>query len=157
MEQLTFKEITDPKAIGKAFTVYPADWKEVLLPTWPEYVETARVYGLFQEDRLTTVGILFHGAAPEMEAFETTAHRLFGEGHPYLGFLYTLPEYRGRGYAPKWLKALRKTLPEKMIWLTVEDPGLITFYETNGFILLAKSTTHEEWLLQWPTGKPPHH
>ena len=142
-----FTEIKAHTDIEEAFSLYPQDWKDVLLPVWPLYAENARVYALLDEKSIVTLGILFYGNAPEMQAFPEMSARLFKEGKPYIGFLYTLPEYRGRGYASLWLTELKNRIPGSAFWLTVEDPGLIPFYEANGFILSGKSTHQEEWLL----------
>ncbi|WP_224491379.1 GNAT family N-acetyltransferase [Robertkochia flava] len=145
---MEFTQLTGKEEVNTAFSLYPDDWKEVLLPVWPDYEGTARVYALLQGHRITTLGILFYEKAPEMEAFPETTPRYFSEGKPYIGFLYTLPSFRGRGYASLWLKELRNILPGTSFWLTVEDQGLIPFYEANGFSLEGKSNTKEEWLLR---------
>ncbi|THD69807.1 GNAT family N-acetyltransferase [Robertkochia marina] len=147
MESLEFRKLTKTEEIAEVFSLYPDDWKEVLLPVWSNYAENSEVYVLLKEDDITTLGILFHNGAPEMEAFAETATLLFMERKPYIGFIYTLPNFRGRGFASLWLKELKNALPEKTFWLTVEDPKLITFYESNGFSLQDKSPVQEEWLL----------
>lgn len=148
MENLVFKQLNEEDEIGKAFSLYPDDWKKILLPAWSDYTETARVFALLKDDLITTLGILFYDKAPEMEAFPETAQILFREGKPYIGFIYTLPKYRGRGYASLWLKKLRESSPGKSFWLTVEDPSLIGFYQSHGFHLHGKSDIMEEWLLR---------
>ena len=147
MKSLTFRQLSEEEEISKAFSLYPDDWKELLLPAWPDYAGTAGVYALWQEEGIATLGILFFKDAPEMDAFAKTASRLFSEGKPYIGFLYTLPQFRGKGFASLWIQEVKKLHPERSFWLTVEDPDLITFYKNNAFTLLEKSPMQDEWLL----------
>lgn len=148
MEKTEFRQLTEREKIAKAFSLYPNDWQEALLPVWPDYAGAAEVFALLKEDQIATLGIVFHESAPEMEAFAETATLLFREGNPYIGFIYTLPNYRGRGFASLWLKKLRESSPGKSFWLTVEDPSLISFYQGHGFHLHGKSDIMEEWLLR---------
>jgi GNAT superfamily N-acetyltransferase len=105
---------------------------------------------------LSTARTLLGGGAvfrrstpPGMTSFRNEASRRLSAGEAYIGFLWVAPEARGRGLGRLWLEELARTSPGDPFWLTVEDAGLIPFYEACGFRLEGAIQGEEgpEWLL----------
>ena len=66
----------------------------------------------------------------------------------YIGFLFVDPKYRGKSLGSEWLTALKYQFPDQSYWLTIEDEGLRSFYENNGFKCVSKSKDKDnpEWI-----------
>lgn len=64
-----------------------------------------------------------------------------GENTCSIAPLFIAPEYQGYGIGSKVLQYIYKTYPDKNIILTatMEDKGVISFYEKNGFRFSGKS------------------
>jgi GNAT superfamily N-acetyltransferase len=128
-----FKEILNPTA--EFFAFLPADWQSELLPQWDELSQSAQVYGLYKDtdlDKLTTMGIIFKTQLPRLTPFEMAIHNELN-GYFYIGYVSTLPEYRGKGYASLWFSGLTSHYPKHNFWLTIEEPALADFYQKNNF------------------------
>lgn len=70
---------------------------------------------------------------------ETSYHYLKHPQHGYLGFMYVLPEHRGKGINPmlinhliEWSKS--KGLVELRLEVYDQNPGAIRAYEKTGFV-----------------------
>ena len=144
---ISFEEIEKP---GKSyFNFYPDDWKEVLFNQWDKLGEAFSVYSLQVEKENAVVGILFKDHLPELSELEQRAVGEF-QGFSYIGFLYTMPEFRGCGLGSKWLQLLRQFYPHAKFWLAIEELELEKFYLKNGFSVWKGNPEHSsEKVLYW--------
>ena len=131
---MEFKNIAHPD--HAFFDFLPQDWKDELLPQWINLKATAQVFVLEEHLQVVCMGILFYKVLPNLSPLEKIVRKQF-EDYLYIGYLYTLPQYRSRGLASKWLETVKQYAPQKNFWLTVEDPNLVPFYTQNGFVPLA--------------------
>lgn len=132
---MRFQKILNPTA--QFFDFLPIDWQSELLPQWDELSHSAEVYGLYKDDHLdslATMGIIFKSHLPRLTPFEKAIQSEL-TGYLYIGYVYTIPQYRGTGYASLWFNALKLHFPENNFWLTIEEPELAKFYKKNGFEL----------------------
>jgi GNAT superfamily N-acetyltransferase len=116
-------------------SLYPADWAALLTPQWLSIRNTAEVYGLYTDEDLVCIGIVFTDKLPNPSALELTHSQAFSE-YNYLGYLYTLSAYRNRGCGSLWIKHLIKLEAYPKLWLTIESIDLGRFYTKNGFVFL---------------------
>lgn len=134
-----FKEILNPNV--EFFDFLPGDWQHELLPQWPRLSKSAKVYGLHldnAQESLITIGIVFSQDLPRLTPYENgIKNRLIG--YSYIGYVYTLPEFRGQGYASQWFSGLLAHFPNHNFWLTIEEPALATFYQKNNFQIFSES------------------
>lgn len=132
---MRFQKIFKPTA--QFFDFLPIDWQSELLPQWDELSQSAEVYGLYKDDSLdslATMGIIFKSHLPRLTPFEKAIQSEL-TGYLYIGYVYTIPQYRGTGYASLWFDALKLHFPKHNFWLTIEEPELAGFYKKNGFAL----------------------
>ena len=130
---MAFKEILNPTV--EFFDFLPRDWQYELLPQWPRLSKSAEVYGLYldnAQENLITMGIVFSHDLPQLTLYEKTTKNLL-IGYSYIGYVYTLPEFRGKGYASQWFSGLKTRYPKHNFWLTIEEPALADFYQKNNF------------------------
>jgi GNAT superfamily N-acetyltransferase len=146
-EGLRLVDRTDDPA--RYFALLPADWQEGIVPHWAAYRGAARVYTLEAGATLLGGGIVFDRMAPDTLAYEETARVWFERGYRYVGFLWIDETQRGRGLGSRWLELLRERFPGQGFWLSVEDEGLVPFYEHNGFRRAGavRGDDGEEWIL----------
>ena len=116
------------------------DWSAAkLLWAWLENGELkanrgnlAEVYLLTDEDALVSFAVLAEQdevAAPELS--------------PWIGFVYTFPQYRGKHCAGELIEhicGVLKNAGEKQVYISTEEIGL---YEKYGFEFLQMMTTRE--------------
>ncbi|MEQ9405366.1 MAG: GNAT family N-acetyltransferase [Cyclobacteriaceae bacterium] len=142
-----FTEITDRP--HRFFDILPENWKEDLVPVWPEYQSTSGIYALVQHNRIIGGGIVFRKAPPDVKPYEALANQLFDYGLLYFGFLWIVPDQRGRNYGSLWIKELKKKLKGQAFWLAVEELGLVRFYEKNSFRAYREVLVEDrkEWLM----------
>lgn len=136
---MEFKEILNPTA--EFFDFLPRDWQDELLPQWPRLLKSAKVYGLYPDnaqERIITVGIVFTQDLPQLTPYEKGIGNMLS-GYSYIGYVYTLPEYRGKGYASDWFTGLKLHFPKHNFWLTIEEPSLAGFYQKNNFEVFSGS------------------
>ena len=136
---IKFKEVLSPTA--EFFTFLPADWQDELLPQWPRLSKSAKVYGLYLDnalESLITMGIIFSEDLPQLTPYENGIKNMLS-GYSYIGYVYTQPEYRGKGYASDWFKQLKSHYPKHNFWLTIEEPALADFYIKNNFEVFSGS------------------
>ena len=128
-----FKEILNPNV--EFFDFLPGDWQHELLPQWPRLSKSAKVYGLHldnAQESLITIGIVFSQDLPRLTPYENgIKNRLID--YSYIGYVYTLPEFRGQGYASQWFSGLTSHYRKHNFWLTIEEPALADFYQKNNF------------------------
>ena len=136
---MAFKEILNPTV--EFFDFLPLEWQQELLPQWPALLKSANVYGLFRDnaqENLITMGIVFSQDLPQLTPYEKTIKNLLS-GYSYIGYVYTLPEFRGKGYASQWFSGLKTHYPKHNFWLTIEEPALADFYQKNNFEIFSGS------------------
>lgn len=158
---LIFRKLVSTEERSEFVAMLPDDWSEEL--EWWMSVHSGEpdlygVYydsGLIGEDALQEARLIGGGAVfkksnpPESQSFEKECRIRFAEDQPYIGFLWVSPGFRGKGIGQFWLRELMELSSTTSYWLTVEDQGLIEFYEKAGFKLVKKFKGEEgpEWLL----------
>lgn len=138
-----FEKLEKPEEF---FNLLPEDWKEGLVPVWGQYADSSEIWVLKEKDTIIAGGIVFSVMPPDLYAFLSEAKALLDRGSRYLGFIWVVPEQRGRGLGSAWLKALFAHYPKVSFWLTIEEEGLKHFYRQNGFMLKGYHKEPEEWL-----------
>lgn len=130
----------------------PADWREPLETWMGEHPGEPHVHVLRQGEAVVAGGALFNSLPPGMSAFEDEALVWLSRGYGYLGFIWVVPERRGEGLGQRWLQYMQRSGLCPAYWLTVEEEGLIAFYERCGFQNRGEITGESgpEWLLVWP-------
>ncbi len=131
------------------FSFLPDDWKEELFPQWVQLKQSSPVYALCSIDAVHCMGILFEGRTPQLSTYEQEYASLF-QSHVYLGYLYTLPEYRLQSRARYWLDTIKAHYKNRGIWLCIEELNLQHFYELMGFQCLDTSSDTEQILFYSP-------
>ena len=145
---LHFKEITEAPA--PFFDLLPPGWQEDIVPQWPFYQATARIFALKKQGEIHCAGIIFSTVSPDTQTYREVAQGWFDRGFLYIGFLFVPEKYRGKHYGTSWLEALEKQFPGQAFWLAIDEFGLKNFYQKNGFQLV-KQVTGEfgpEWILE---------
>ena len=133
LDTITFRNIE--LSLKDIEAVYPSEWSELLTPQWLGLRNTSEVYGLYGNEVLLCIGIIFTDKLPTPSALEL-AHRQSFTAYDYLGYLYTIPEKRNQGWGSLWITHLLdlKTYPK--LWLTIESIDLGKFYTKNGFVFV---------------------
>ena len=111
------------------------------------------LFAITDHGQMVAGGVVMEGLPLEMAAFEDELMPFIKKGYLYIGFLFVVPEYRGQQIGSKWLGHIGKFYGGKGFWLTVEEPGLVAFYEKNGFkwkATLSKGGGNEELLVLEP-------
>ena len=90
---------------------------------------STEVFLLTEGDALVSFAIL--AEQDEVEALELS---------PWIGFVYTFPQYRGKHCAGKLIEHICGTLKSDKVYISTEEVGL---YEKYGFEFLQMMTTHE--------------
>lgn len=132
------------------FDILPEDWRCLIAPYWERYSPTSTIYILEKEKEVLAGGIVFGSSSPDMTTFEKAHGKVYFKlGYLYIGFLWVVPEHRGKALGSEWLSLLKKRNKKQSYWLTIEEERLKTFYKKNGFECVAESvlTSNKEWLL----------
>ncbi|MCK0148109.1 GNAT family N-acetyltransferase [Arenibacter sp. F26102] len=132
------------------FKILPKDWQDMIVPIWEDYKRSAIIYVFKNDEELGAGGIVFSGAPPNMTVFEIEQGQKYVDlGFHYIGFLFVDPKYRNQALGSKWLMALKEEFPNQSYWLTIEEEGLRSFYEKNGFKCVSESSdlNNREWIL----------
>lgn len=131
------------------FSILPADWRESIVPFWPRYNGTARIFILESDGQTLAGGIVFSSPAPDTLTYREEAIRWFRRGCRYIGFLWVAEAHRGQQLGSLWLRWVRELYPGQCFWLTIDDYKLLPFYERNGFVLEKELAVGggKEWVL----------
>lgn len=134
------------------FKILPGDWQDIIISVWDDFKSKASIYVFKNGHEIAAGGIVFNGNPPNRTAFEIEeGQRYVDLGFQYIGFLFVDPKYRNQALGSKWLKALKEEFPGQSYWLTIEEEGLKSFYDKNGFKCLAKSQDSDkpEWIFTY--------
>lgn len=137
---------------GSFFEILPEDWKDVIESVWDDYKKNANIYVFKNALDITAGGIVFRTAPPNMTDFEIGEWQKYVTANfHYIGFLFVDPKYRGKSLGSEWLTALKDQFPDQSYWLTIEEEGLRSFYEKNGFKCVSKSKDKDnpEWIFTY--------
>lgn len=131
------------------FSILPEDWRASIVPCWPAYRDTARIFVLKSDEGLLGGGIVFATVSPDTQAYRSEAQSWFDRGYLYIGFLWIVEAHRGKQLGARWLEALKAQFPNKKFWLAIEEEGLMAFYRRNGFEVAKMVETGEgrEWVM----------
>lgn len=132
------------------FSKLPEDWQEGIVPYWPEYQQTARIYILHAANEVLGGGIVFSSVSPDTQVvYKQEAQSWFDQGYLYIGFLWFAEEHRGKQLGSQWLKHLFARNSRQKFWLAIDDYKLSSFYQRNGFSLVERIELPEgdEWVL----------
>ena len=134
------------------FSKLPSDWEQEAREAWPQVAADSRIFVLQEGSSFRGGGIVSRAIFPDMQAFEDDARQWYARNYYYIGFLYVPTEYRSHGYGSVWLKEIRKAVPARGFWLSIEKIGLLKFYAHSGFQLerIVRQGEHIEWLLVSP-------
>ena len=145
---------TELKETGKNpdafFSILPDEWKEDLVPAWSDISQDCSIYTLENENVIIAGGILFSTCPPDLQYFRENAEKWFKSGYLYIGYLWVIPEYRGKSFGSLWIEKLKSVLPKQKFWLVIEDEKLQYFYKQNGFKTAGTITIkNQEWILYY--------
>ena len=124
------------------FSFLPEDWRSELFPQWKHLMQTSPVYVLGTKDSIHCMGIIFEHEPPRLSRYEQDHASQFCD-YVYLGYLYTVPEYRQQSRARYWVETIKELYKSRGIWLAIEDLSLQIFYEKLGFIATEASFEDE--------------
>ncbi|ADV47895.1 GCN5-related N-acetyltransferase [Cellulophaga algicola DSM 14237] len=132
------------------FKILPVDWQEALQLVWEKGSATSEIFVLKEENKVIAGGILFKDITADMQFFKEEAQLLLASKSYYIGYLWVLEARRGEDLGSLWLKSLKQYYPDNYFWLTIEEEGLIRFYEKNNFKLSFEKecNSEKEWLLK---------
>lgn len=133
----------------KFFSILPDDWQQSIIPFWPDYQDSARIFILSTPEEVLGGGIVFSSVSPDTLTYQKEAQAWFDRGYLYIGFLWISEKYRGKRLGSRWLELLRLQLPYQKFWLSIDEFQLAAFYEQNGFTVIRKieGAYGEEWIL----------
>ena len=133
------------------FDILPLEWKEEIEDSWPFYESFTNLYTILSENTIIAGGLVFAACPKDMEKHQEVAENWFSKGYLYIGFLFVHESFRNYKLGSTWLKELKNRYPDQNYWLTVEEEGLIYFYQKNGFVLETELVSHDskEWLLSY--------
>jgi GNAT superfamily N-acetyltransferase len=114
---MIFRKLKNPSDF---FKTLPEDWLDELLP------------GVIKDYQVISGGIVFNQNLPQLSPVEIQAALLF-QGAPYIGYIYTQPEFRGMGASSFWFHSLFDQCKNQRYWLSIEDLQLSAFYQKFGF------------------------
>ena len=139
---MIFRKLKNPSDF---FKTLPEDWLDELLPQWPVLKTTSEVYGVIKDYQVISGGIVFNQNLPQLSPVEIQAALLFQGAKyklttkgilltaPYIGYIYTQPEFRGMGASSFWFHSLFDQCKNQRYWLSIEDLQLSAFYQKFGF------------------------
>ncbi|WP_242083443.1 GNAT family N-acetyltransferase [Aestuariivivens sediminis] len=144
--KLLFKKNRVPH---RFFRILPLDWKNSIVPQWPNYKASSSIYVIECDGQVIAGGIVFSKTPPHATPIELEYNYLFKANYLYIGYLYVLPEFRNKNIASKWLEAVKNRYDKQKFWLTIEVFDLKFFYEKNGFKLMDSSPClhSDEWVM----------
>lgn len=134
---------------GRFFNILPEDWRESIVPFWPNCREITRVYTLEFKGEVLGGGLVFSDTSPDTVIYGAEARHWFSEGYLYIGFVWIAEAHRGKQLGSEWLKQLFSHYPKQKFWLAIEEEEIARFYEKNGFYLVKqiKVNGRDEWIL----------
>ena len=131
MSTQKFYKLTDSPE--RFFKLLPNDWKDVIVPFWDDYKNSATIYVFEKDSEITAGGIVFTTCPPDLLAYKNELQHWFDSGYSYLGFIFVKEYLRGQHLGSQWLDAIKKQFPNQKFWLLIEDEHLHHFYIKNGF------------------------
>lgn len=149
MNKWQFKEISATSELF--FELLPDDWRSEVAPVWPQLCASTQIYGVFEQTQIIAGGIVFAEVSPDMQYAASYARQWHQQGYKYIGFVWVHPLFRGLKIGSFWLRQLFVNQPRQKFWLTVEEHGLIDFYQKNGFTLqqALQNADTTEWVLKY--------
>lgn len=131
------------------FQILPADWQEDIVPDWPHYRHSSRVFTLESDQGTLGGGIVFSTVSPDTKAYKEEAQKLFDSGYLYIGFIWIAEQHRGKQLGSFWLQELFNKMPHQKFWLSIDEYELASFYTRFGFKLLksVQCKGKPEWIL----------
>lgn len=134
------------------FKELPSDWKVEARQIWPQVSPDSQIFILLEGGEFRGGGIVSLAVFPDMTAYATQALSWYAKKYYYIGFLFVPAHFRSNGYGSIWLREIRKAVPAKGFWLSIEKIGLLNFYTRTGFHLdqIVGKGKATEWLLVSP-------
>lgn len=120
-------------SLDEFLTGMPEEWRLDFCMYLENSVDRMELFTITEQGHILGGGMLFKGLPPEMKIFEKEVEPFVERGYLYIGFLFVVPEYRGQNIGSTWLGCIKTLYGDKGFWLTVEEPGLVSFYEKSGF------------------------
>lgn len=111
----------------------PEEWHWDFLIYMDNVGDSMEIFAITVHEEIVGGGMVFKGLPPEMKIFEKEVEHFTEGGYLYIGYLFVVPERRGQDIGSTWLECIKALYGHKGFWLTVEEPGLVAFYEKNGF------------------------
>jgi len=133
----------------KFFEILPDDWKEAIVPYWPEYKNTTRIFVLETKGKIIGGGLVFSVVSPDTVFYKQEAQSWFDKGYLYLAYIWIDPQFRGKGLGSEWLKQTHTFYNGRKFWLAIEDYKLVKFYSLNGYSLVKEIQGEDslEWIM----------
>lgn len=111
----------------------PEEWRADFRLYLESCADRMELFVITDNGQIIAGGIVMNGLPPEMKRFEKDIKHYIEKGYLYIGFLFVATEYRKQNIGSTWLRHITEAFDTQGFWLTVEDVGLIEFYEKNGF------------------------
>lgn len=131
------------------FNILPKDWQEDIVPFWKDYQSSSSIYGIELQQEIVGGGIVFKQVAPDVQHYKEEAEKLLNMNLLYFAFLWLDPVLRGKNLGSWWISQLKEHYKPTDFWLSVEDAGLLDFYQRNGFKVYKEILIDQkkEWIL----------
>ncbi|MBN2486711.1 MAG: hypothetical protein JXB34_12125 [Bacteroidales bacterium] len=129
------------------FEILPADWQESIVPYWPAYAGSTRIFVLEYAGDIVCGGLVFSQVSPDTLYYRSEAEKWFDNGYLYLAYIWVPEKFRGRKFGSKWLEFLHAQFKTQKFWLAIEDYNLVNFYSPSGYRLVKEISG--EWGSEW--------
>lgn len=142
-----FVDLTDQPF--RFFNILPKDWQEDIVPFWGDYQSSSHVHGIELQHEIVGGGIVFKQVAPDVQHYKDEAEKLLNLNLLYFAFLWVDPEMRGKNLGSWWISRLKEHYSPTTFWLSIEDVGLLDFYQRNNFKVYKEILIEhkKEWIL----------
>lgn len=134
------------------FRRLPASWAKEARLIWPDISADSYILVLQEGESFRGGGIVSKAIFPDMQQYRDRATEWYSRQYFYIGYLFVPSKFRSHGYGSIWLREIRKAVPARGFWLSIEKIGLLRFYNQSGFHLeqIVHKGKNTEWLLVSP-------
>lgn len=130
-------------------SVLPQDWKVELERTMLTYRGEWFLVLISFDKKVIGGGMLFKSLTEDVMMYQNVVKSLVEKGLQYIAYVWIDPEHRGFKLGNKWLDYVQKNIEARGFWLSIEDKGLVGFYEASGFRILKQVVGPNglEWIM----------
>lgn len=145
--KIKFRECTDTP--DTFFGILPLDWQDSIVPFWPDYKGSTKIFILEGSGEVLGGGLVFSKVSPDTMYYREEAQRWFDLGYLYLAYIWIAENHRGKKLGSVWMRNIHNHFRNQKFWLAIEDYKLVNFYTPNGYKLIKeiKGDGYQEWIM----------